>query len=155
MLRMQLSICKPVVALTVCFLFCAVLGCTEEVMTPEKAKKVLSDFYANRAPEEIQDYLLVEAGKPIVPYLLVEIKNKDMPKRRCAILALGKIKDKRALPILTQILDDSSEIHYFRDDALRAIWHIDRKLGEQGASRYSGKIEGMDSTIQLLREGVI
>ncbi len=154
MLQIQLSI-RPIAILTVCLLFCASLACTEEVMTPEQAKKVLSDFYADRVPEEIQDRLLVDAGKPIAPYLLVEIKNKDMPKRRYAILALGKIKDKRALPVLTQILDDSSEINYFRDDALCAIWHIDRKLGEQSANQYSGKIEGIDRIIQLLREGVI
>ncbi len=124
-------------------------------MSPEEAQKVLNAFYTDNVPEEINDRHLVDAGKAIVPYLLVEIKKKDMPKRRYAIGALEKIKDKRALPILIEILQDHSEIFYFRDDALRAVWHIDKKLGEEFAKKLTGQYPSIDRTVQLLREGKI
>ena len=38
---------------------------------------------------------------------------------------------------------------------LTAIWHIDRKLGEELASKYTGDDEFMNRTIELLRKGVI
>jgi len=125
-------------------------------MSSEEAQKVLNAFYADKVPEPILDRHLVNAGKAIVPYLLVEIKKKDMPKRGYAILALGKIKDKQALPALVQILNDQYESVQFRGDALRAIWHIDRKLGEESAEKLAGQYPAdIDDLIQLLREGKI
>jgi hypothetical protein len=107
-------------------------------------------------PDGFDDRLcLVEPGEAIVPHLIIEIQKKDMKKKGYAILALGKIKDKRALPVLIEILDDRSESIYIRDDALRAIWHIDRRLGEQYVTKFSGQSPDMDRTIVLLREGRI
>lgn len=128
---------------------------SEKAMTPDKAQRVLKDFYADNVPEVLNRRHLISAGKAIVPYLIVEIEKKDMPKRRYAIGALEEIKDKRALPVLIRILGDRSEIGYFREDALRAIWHIDKKLGEEYALKFAGQNPDMDRTIELLRGGQI
>ena len=132
-----------------------VLGCLESTMDEKEARKVLHDFYNNKEPEAISDYDLVKAGKPIVPYLIVEIQKKDMPRRRYAIGALGKIGDKRALPLLIKILEDRSELIHFRADALESIWHIDRQLGEEYARRYQGESKEIKRTIELLQKGII
>ena len=130
-------------------------ACFKNDMTPDEAQRVLNAFYADKAPEEISNRHLVTAGRAIVPYLVVEIRNRDMPRRRYAIGALEKIKDKRSLPVLIQIVEDESEIGYFREDALRAIWHIDRALGIEYAHKLAGKNPDMDRTIELLRSGRI
>lgn len=137
------------------FVVFSIYACSEKIMAPEKAQRVLNDFYTDNVPEDISDRHLVSAGKGIVPYLLIEIQKKDMPKRRYAIGALEKIKDKRAIPVLVQILNDNSEIGYFREDALRAIWHIDKKLGEEYADKFFGQYPEMNRVIELLREGRI
>jgi len=124
-------------------------------MDKKEAQKVLNSFYTDKVPESINDRHLLRAGKAIVPYLVEEIQKKDMPKRRYAIGALGKIGDRRALPVLVKILGDRSELEYFRSDALRAIWHIDKKQGEELAKKYAGESIDIDTASQLLREGKI
>jgi len=131
------------------------LSCARKTMNPEEARQVLNDFYADDVPEAFLDRHLVSAGRAIVPYIIVEIKNRSMPRRRYAIGALEKIGDRRALPVLITILNDSTELMYFREDALRAIWHIDRELGEEYAREYSGRNTEMDRAIELLRKGVM
>ncbi len=143
------------ICLSISLLLVIVTGCFKSKIDDKEAQKILNDFYTDNVPEPILDRHLVNAGKAIVPYLLVEIQKKDMPKRGYAILALGKIGDKQALPVLLRILEDSSELIYFRDDALRAIWHIDKKLGEEYARKYQGESKEIDRTIELLREGKI
>jgi hypothetical protein len=131
------------------------IGCSKPQMEEKEAQVVLNEFYTNKEPEPIVDQPLLSAGEAIVPYLMVEIQKKDMPRRGYAILALGKIGDRRALPILRKLFEDRSELVYFRDDALRAIWHIDRKLGEEYATKYVGESKEIDRTIELLRKGII
>ena len=130
-------------------------GCSEPKMDEKEAQEVLNSFYTDKVPESINDRHLVRAGKAIVPYLVAEIQKRDMPKRRYAIGALGKIGDRRALPVLVKILGDRSELEYFRSDALRAIWHIDKKQGEELAKKYAGESIDIDTVSQLLREGKI
>jgi hypothetical protein len=148
-------LCELCLAAAALLLFFSAFACSRETMDPAEARRVLNDFYTDRVPEPINDRHLVNAGKPIVPYLLVEIENRDMPKRRYAIGALEKIKDRRALPLLIQILEDRTELSYFREDAFRAIWHIDRKLGEEYAQKSSAESQDMDRIIELLKEGKI
>jgi HEAT repeat protein len=132
-----------------------IAGCFNSEINDKEAQYILNNFYADNVPEPISDRHLLSAGKAIIPYLIVEIQKKDMQKRRYAIGALEKFGDRRALPVLTKILEDRSEVIYFRDDALRAIWHIDRKLGEEYARKYHGEYREIDRTIELLREGKI
>lgn len=128
------------------------ISCSKAVMDEKEAQTVLNDFYNDNVPESIIDRQLLNAGRAIVPYVITEIQQKDIPRRRYAIGALGKIGDRRALPVLEKLLDDDSEMFYFRHDALIAIWHIDRNLGDELAKKYSGKIDGIDRIIQLLKE---
>jgi HEAT repeat protein len=128
------------------------LGCFKSKIGEKEAKVIIQEFYADNVPEPIIDRHLLTAGKAIVPYLIVEIQNKDMPKRGYGILALGKIGDRKAVPVLIKIIEDHSELVYFRIDALRAIWHIDRKLGETYAAKFEGENREFDRTIQLLKE---
>jgi len=130
-------------------------SCSKSVLKEEEARKVLNDFYTNQAPEPLLCDPLINAGKAIVPYLVREIENKNMPRRRYAIGALERLGDRRSLPLLVKVLDDESEVFYFRDDAIRAIFHIDQKLAEELMPKYSGRIEGFERTVQLLKQGKI
>jgi hypothetical protein len=128
-------------------------SCYRKPMDQREAQQVLNEFYTNREPESEMDYPLLRAGKAIVPYLTLEVSKRDMPRREYAILALGKIGDRRALTTLINILEDRLESLGARDAALRAIWHIDRGVGEKYAMKHTGEHKEIDRTIQLLREG--
>jgi hypothetical protein len=130
------------------------ISCSQ-TMDESEARKILNEFYTDNVPESINDRHLLNAGKAIVPYLIDEIQKEDMPKRGYAVLALGKIGDRRALPVLIRMFENPTERGVHPSDSLRAIWHIDRKLGEELASKYTGGDEFMKRTIELLRKGVI
>lgn len=136
-------------------LFPCLIYCSKSKLSEEEAKSIIQKFYSDNVPESMLDRYLLDAGKPIVPYLVIEIENKKMPKRGYAILALGKIHDSRALPVLEKIMNDKMENTIIRGDTLTAIWHIDRKLGEEYAKKYGGDNGYIDRTIQLLKEGAI
>ncbi len=135
--------------------FFEIRGKLRSTLSEKEAQELLNYFYTDRVPEPITDRYLLRAGKGIVPYLLIEIQKRDMPKRGYAIVALGKIVERLALPVLIKILEDRSEVVYFRRDAIEAIWRIDRKLGEEYAAKYAGESKEIDITINLLREGKI
>jgi HEAT repeat protein len=137
------------------FIGCLICGlnCSSEQISEKDAEAIMKEFYSAQVPEPIIKAPLVSAGRKIVPYFSKEVLNRKMQKRGYAILALGEIGDRRALDSLKKVLDDQSEEKDFRECALRAIWHIDRKLGEEYARRYEGKNKDMDRTIKLLKDG--
>jgi HEAT repeat protein len=98
-------------------------------------------FYDLSDHEPEIDDPLINRGRPMVPSICNAIAHKDMKYRRYAIGALGYIGDERALSTLEAILRDSSEIDYFRGDALHSIYLIDRKLGTQYARQYQNENE--------------
>lgn len=109
--------------------------------TPQEA---LQKFYTygDNFPDEVaaEDMLmdpLILAGETVVPLVIREIENPKMPRRRYAIGFLGNGSYKRALLVLEQILKDSSEVSFFRSDALKAIFFIDEVLGRKYARDYS------------------
>lgn len=132
-----------------------ILGCSPLTMDEKEARKVLNDFYTDNVPESINDRHLLNAGKAIVPYLITEIQKEDMPKRGYAALALGKIGDRRALPVLIRMYENPTLMGIPPGVLLTAIWHIDPKLGEELASKYRGSDKFMNRTIELLRKGII
>jgi hypothetical protein len=136
---------------------CLMFGfnCSSQQITEGDVKRVMEEFYSAQVPEPVIMQPLVSAGNKIVPHLSREVLNREMQRRSYAILALGRIGDRRALDSLKRILDDKTEENTPRSCALRAIWHIDRKLGEEYARRYEGKNEDMDRTINLLKDGRI
>ena len=100
-------------------------------------------FYVDGDHEPDIDDPLIARGRSMVPAICNAIKHKDMKRRRYAIGALGFIGDRHALPTLEDVLNDRSEIDYFREDALHSIYQLDRKLGHTYAKRYK-KDPGME-----------
>lgn len=98
-------------------------------------------FYIEGDHEPDIDDPLIARGRSMVPAICEAISHKDMKRRRYAIGALGHIGDRRALPALETILKDSTEIDYFRGDALHSIYQLDRKLGLRYAKQYQRENE--------------
>lgn len=130
------------------------IGCGKPRLNENDAQKFLNYFYNDKVPEEITDRYLLTAGRGIVPYLIDEVQKRDMLKRGYAIGALGKLGDRRALPVLIKILGDNSEVHYFREDALVSICYLDKSLGEEMIEKYAGQSESFDRQIGLLKKGM-
>ena len=97
-------------------------------------------FYKGDHEPELDDPLIA-AGPPMTPAIVEAIQHKDMKYRRYAIGALGQIGDKRAIPPLEKLLQDKTEIDYFRGDALQSIYRLDQKRGTVYAERYAGENE--------------
>lgn len=95
------------------------------------------DFYApdGRAEDQLADPLILN-GQKVVPLVIADVKNKKMPLRRYAIGFLGNGRYAEALPVLISILNDDTEIFYFRADALIAIYQISPSKGKELAPRY-------------------
>ncbi len=67
-------------------------------------------------------WALEQIGKPAVPSLLALLSNEDGALRQRAILALGEIRDGRAIDPLLRALDDDED--YVRESAASALGHI-------------------------------
>jgi hypothetical protein len=80
---------------------------------------------------------LILCGSRVVPLVLDAVKDKEMIHRRYAIGFLGNEGDDVAIPTLDAVLSDLTELDYFREDALEAIYMIDRETGAQAARRYA------------------
>lgn len=105
-----------------------------------KFESIWDRFYNGHHEPELDDPL-IEAGSEMTLIITEAVTNKDMKVRRYAIGALGFIGDKKALSTLEKILNDKSEIYYFRGDALHAIYQIDRGLGRKYAKIYATEHE--------------
>jgi HEAT repeat protein len=109
-------------------------------------KRAIHIFYTRECAEDQNMYPLIIAGKRVIPYLIEEIKNPEMYKRRYAIGALGLIGDTKVIPFLEKLLDDESEICYFRYDALVSIATIDFEYAKKLANKY------VDKKIEMVSE---
>ena len=101
--------------------------------SPEQS---LKEFYSSQGAEDQLMDPLILAGVSVVPLLLDEVANKEMPRRRYAIGALGNIQDRSALAVLEDILGDTSEKDYFRCDALNALGMIDFQRAKKISEMY-------------------
>jgi hypothetical protein len=118
------------------------------------ADDVMKDFYRakDRAEDMLMDPLIVNSD--IVKHRVIEeIENKQMDKRRYAIGYLGNEKIVEALPILNSILDDESEIDYFRADALESIYLIDKESSLSKAEKYSKREDLLGRRAKSIVEG--
>jgi len=97
----------------------------------------LRDFYApvGRAEDQLADPLILN-GHKVVPLVVADVKNKAMPLRRYAIGFLGIGRYSEALPVLVSILNDETELFYFRADALIAIYQISPSQAKELAPRH-------------------
>jgi hypothetical protein len=97
----------------------------------------MHDFmYGENRMESELTIPLERAGSKILPSVLEAIQDKEMPRRRYAIGFIGGQTYEPALPILRKILEDETEILYFRADALEAIFWIDQELAFELSSSY-------------------
>jgi hypothetical protein len=104
--------------------------------SPEAA---LAEFYEYDGMEEQLMDPLILSGDKVVPLVIEKVNDKNMPRRRYAIGFLGNGSYRQALPVLQQILEDTTEKDYFRGDALQSIYQIDGPLGVSYAQRYQGE----------------
>ena len=118
---------------TVCAVAFLLVGCRPD---PEAA---LREFYNNKTWECALEDPLVRAGRDVVPLVLESIPNREMPRRRYAIAALGDIGDPSAKPALQLILHDPSEENNFRADALEALQKIDPAHASKLAQLYQNE----------------
>lgn len=141
---------KVIIALVFALFF----ACSSR-LDEESANRIFQKFYEDKGPEEMLDRHLLDAGKDIVPFLVKEIQRKDMPRRSYAILAIGKLEDKRAIPALVSIFEDRTESEQIRGDSLSVILRLDESIGMKLASEHAGESKYIDRTIELYRKGLI
>ncbi|WP_210283261.1 HEAT repeat domain-containing protein [Massilia sp. Dwa41.01b] len=72
---------------------------------------------------------LILAGGGVVPILEKEVMDPKMPNRRYAIGALGNIRHRSSIPVLTRLAKMESEEDFIRCDSLIAIGMIDDREG--------------------------
>jgi len=99
--------------------------------------RVWDAFYTDAPHEPEIPAPLVAAGSKMTMPICEAVIHKDMMYRRYAIAALGIGRDRRALVTLEKIMNDESEIDYFRGDALQSIFRIDRALGRRYAKQHT------------------
>jgi hypothetical protein len=112
--------------------------------------EALEDFYEakDRAEDQLMDPLIL-TGRSVVPLVLKELPNKDMRLRRYAIGFLGNGRYSEALPLLEAILNDESEIDYFRSDALRSIFQTSQSRARELAPNF---VNGQEFLGEVARE---
>lgn len=102
----------------------------------QSPQTALEQFYTYDGAEDMLMDPLILAGERVVPLVLEKVRDKNMPRRRYAISFLGNGSYRPALPVLQQILQDETEIDYFRADALESVYKIDESLGKEQARKY-------------------
>lgn len=114
---------------------CGVLGWRVVHPSPADALREFMSPNRNVAEDQLIDPLIL-AGDEVVPLVLRELRRRDMPGRRYAILFLGNVQAVDALPTLEGILHDETEDELFRGDALHAIAMINRRRAVELAGAY-------------------
>jgi HEAT repeat protein len=115
--------------------------------------KVWVAFYDESFHEPEIDDPLIEAGRPMVPAICEAIAHQDMKYRGYAIGALGYIGDRRALPTLVALIENARETVSMRNQALLAIYRIDRALGARYARQYRHADAPVADTAEAILRG--
>jgi HEAT repeat protein len=113
--------------------------------------KVWHAFYDESFHEPDIDDPLIAAGRPMVPAICEAISHPDMKYRGYAIGALGYIGDRRALPTLVGVIENAGETVSMRNEALLAIYRIDRALG----ARYARQYRHADAPVARTAEAIL
>jgi hypothetical protein len=122
---------------------------------PTNEVAVMRDFmYGENRMESQLTIPLQRAGSGILPSILEAIQDKEMPRRRYAIWFIGIEAYEPALPVLRRILEDETEIWYFRADALEAIYLIDPLLALELSPTYVNEAELLGRYARNIRDGL-
>jgi len=95
---------------------------------------------------------LVEAGYEIGPLLIQEVANKEMERRRYAIIALQELDYQPATDVLGEILLDSTELIVFRADAYDALKSFDNDKAKMLLSNFK-KQASTSSALEAIELG--
>lgn len=128
------------------------LSACQKSLSEQEARLIIAELYDSKVPSLIAQEHLIQAGTRIVPYLLKEVRKKDVPKREQAILALGSIKDDRAVITLIQMFEDDSEPAWIREAALKSLWHIDKELAHLVSRRHETDSPGISAMVRQMEE---
>ncbi len=130
---------------TITLLLLASCGSSGDDNPERGSSSILDAFYAYDGAEDTLMDPLIVAGAAAVPTVSEAIRDPGMLKRRYAIGALGNIGDRRAIPSLTEIALDVSEVEYVRCDCVQAIALIDWEEGTRVASLIAGNSNHAES----------
>jgi HEAT repeat protein len=95
-------------------------------------ERVLDPLMLQLRNDEFKDdavNALAELGGPCVPKLIAALKDKDDNVRKCAVLALGRIKDVEAIDPLIEMLGDKD--WFTRLTAAAALESIGEERGRE------------------------
>lgn len=124
-------------------LVCAISACSESgepAINPQPSpEEAMSEFFSNPGAEDTLMDPLIVAGPAVHPLVIDAIQDPETPRRRYAISFLGNEEVSEALPTLLAILNDESELPYFRGDALVAIYKIDSERAKLIASQFGDR----------------
>jgi hypothetical protein len=112
-------------------------------------------FYDLGDHEPELDDPLIRRGSPMVPAICTAVAHKDMKYRRYALGALGYIRDPGALACLEPILKDTTELEYFRGDALLAIYSINPRLGAHYIAQYGNENSHLRMIAELISKDAL
>lgn len=129
----------------------SLLSC-QKSLSAEEVRAIIGELYDSQVPGLIAQEHLIQAGTRIVPSLLKEVRKKELPKREHAILALGSIKDDRAVITLIQIFEDDSEADPVRQASLKSLSHIDKELARLVARKHETDSPGISAMLREMEE---
>jgi hypothetical protein len=136
------------------FVAICVLGFGIWWLWPTNEVAVMRDFmYGENRMESQLTIPLERAGPGILPSVLEAVQDKEMPRRRYAIEFIGAEAYEPALPVLQKILEDETEIWYFRADALEAIYLIDPLMAFELSPNYVNEAEWLGRYARSIRDG--
>jgi hypothetical protein len=102
---------------------------------PWSPSDAIRRFHANNGPEDTLMDPLILRGRDVVPLLLLAVRDRSMPRRTYAILALGHMASSDAIGVLRDLALDSSEDGMTRCVALDALSLVDRAEATAVAAR--------------------
>jgi hypothetical protein len=120
--------------------------------SPEGALAVFSDTTRQVGEDQIADPLFM-TGRRSVPIVTNAVQDRAFPYRRYALSYLAWASDSRALSTLEAIFADTSEIDYFRSDALEGIACIRAQRADSLATQIAGDTGILGMTARMILDG--
>lgn len=109
----------------------AFIGVSAVQRIPGSAQEAIKRFQEQEAAEDQLMDPLILAGTDAVPLIEPIAADREEPRRRYAIGALGNIGAPSSVPLLERLVQDQGEEAYIRCDALTAIALIDREAAQR------------------------
>lgn len=105
------------------------------------AQHVMTQFQRYSGPESSQCDVLLAAGPRMATSLNEAALDRNFPKRRYAIYALGALGDEASLAVLTRLAQDSREDSLVRADSLLAIEQLSKSRARECARGLQAELD--------------